>query len=111
MIENLAMPPESAFVELPGMRGLRIARVGQADGKTLEIVEAVAGVVIPMQHHDGDERGRVLAGALQFVENGVARKLTAGDSWHVEAGTDQGPHMVLEDGTKVAVLRSASAAH
>ena len=108
--EQLNMPNGAAFVEMPGMRGLRIARVGQADGKTLEIVEAAKGVIIPAMTHPGSEKGRVLEGALHFFVEGKMKELKKGDTWEVAAGQHQGPHVVLEDGTKVAVLREGGSA-
>ena len=37
---------DEAFSEIPGMRGLRVARIGQHNGSTLEVVEAQHGVLI-----------------------------------------------------------------
>ena len=110
MNENLQLPPAEAFIEMPGMRGLRVARVGQADGKTLEVVEAVKDVIIPAMTHPSSERWRVLSGALRFYSEGNVKELRGGDSWEVAAGQHQGPHVVLEDGTKVAILREGASA-
>ena len=110
MRQTFELPPPSAFGELPGMRGLRLARVGQADGTTLEVVEASRGVVIPAMRHPGKERARLLSGALRFMQGGKMRDLKAGDEWEVEGGESQGPHIVLEDGTKVVVLREGRSA-
>jgi len=99
------------FFELPGLRGLRVARVGrQADGRTLELVEAAAGVVIPMLHHPSAEHGRVLAGRLRFMKGGVVTEYGPGDTWDVAADEAQGPHVVLEDGTRIALLRDGRSA-
>lgn len=98
------------FAEIPGLRGLRIARLGQYAGKTLEVLEAAKGVVVPALTHPSAERGRVLSGCLRFMQDGVVRDLKAGDSWSVEAGRMQGPHLVLEDGTRVAILRDGRSA-
>jgi quercetin dioxygenase-like cupin family protein len=99
------------FVELPGLRGLRIARVGrQADGRTLEIVECAAGIVIPMLHHPSAEHGRVLSGRLRFMKEGVVHDYGPGDTWDVAANEAQGPHVVLEDNTRIALLRDGRSA-
>ncbi len=100
----------NAFVEIPGMRGLRIARLGQVDGKTLEVIEAAQGVIIPALTHPSEENGKVLSGSLRFMRDGVVRVLKQGDTWHVEANRSQGPHVVLEDGTRVAILRQGRSA-
>ncbi len=110
MDTHFDLPPAEAFIEMPGMRGLRIARLGQADGKTLEIVEAVKGVIIPAMTHPGSEKGRVLEGALHFFVEGKMRELAKGDVWEVPAGQHQGPHVVQVDGTKVAILREGGSA-
>lgn len=98
------------FAEIPGLRGLRIARIGQYAGKTLEVLEAAKGVVVPALTHPSGETGRVLSGSLRFMRDGVVRDLKAGDSWRVEANQAQGPHVVLEDGTRVAILRDGKSA-
>jgi quercetin dioxygenase-like cupin family protein len=103
------MPPDEAFVEFPGMRGLRIARVGQADGKTLEVIEGVKGVVIPAMTSPGSEKGRVLEGQVRLVTGGEAKTLSAGDTWEMAAGEAQGPHVFLET-SKVIVLREGKSA-
>lgn len=110
MTDAFSLPPEHAFVELPGMRGLRIARIGQADGKTLEVIEGVKGVVIPILHHPGAERGRVLVGKVRLLVQGAARDLGPGDTWEVPAGVTQGPHVFLED-SRVMVLREGKSAY
>lgn len=107
---QIDLPPPEAFVEFPGMRGLRIARVGQADGKTLEIIEGVKDVIIPAMQHPGAEQGRVLSGAIRFMQEGTGRTLRAGDVWSVEAGAPQGPHVFLENDTRVAILRDGKSA-
>jgi quercetin dioxygenase-like cupin family protein len=102
---------DARFVEIPGLRGLRIARVGrQPDGRTLELVQCAAGIVIPMLHHPSAERGRVLAGRLRFMKDGVVREYGPGDTWDVAAGEAQGPHVVLEDNTRIALLRDGKSA-
>ena len=98
------------FVEIPGLRGLRIARVGQYAGRSLEVLEAAKGVVVPVLAHPSAEVGRVLSGSLRFMQDGVVRDLKAGDTGKVEAGRPQGPHVVLEDGTRVAILREGKSA-
>ena len=103
-LENLS------FVDIPGLRGLRVARLGQRDGKSLEIIDASKGVIIPAMLHPSHESGRVLSGSLKFMQDGVVRVLGAGDTWEVEANRAQGPHVVLEDGTRVAVLRDGKSA-
>lgn len=101
---------DGMFAEIPGLRGLRVAALGERAGKHLEVVEAACGVVIPAMTHPAAERGRVLAGALRFAQEGVVRTLRAGDTWHVEAGGHQGPHVALEHGTRVAILREGPSA-
>jgi quercetin dioxygenase-like cupin family protein len=110
MTTGFHMPPPEAFTEFPGMRGLRIARVGQADGKTLEVIEGVKGVVIPAVKHPGSEKGRVLEGSFRFMKDGEGKTLTVGDTWEVAAGDDQGPHVFLED-SRVLVLRDGKSAY
>jgi quercetin dioxygenase-like cupin family protein len=111
MIPIDELPPPSAFTDFPGMRGLRIAEVAHADGKSLQIVEAVAGVVIPMATHPSSEKGKVLSGKIRFVIAGEGKVLEPGDVWEVPANTPQGPHTSLEDGTKVAILRDGKSAY
>ena len=101
---------DAAFTEIPGMRGLRLARLGQKDGKTLEVIEGTAHVVIPAMTHPSAESGRVVRGSLRFMREGVVQVMHAGDSWRVEAGQHQGPHVVLENGTRVALLRDGPSA-
>ena len=107
---STTMPSPESFVEVPGMRGLRIARVGQADGTTLEIVDAVKGVVIPAMTHPSAEQGRVLSGSLRFFQGESTRVLNEGDTWDLDANVAQGPHVVLEDNTRVAILRKGRSA-
>jgi len=107
---NVVTPPPEAFHEVPGLRGLRIARIGQADGKTLEVVEAVEGVVIPAMKHPSAERGRVLSGRIRFAQDGELRELTEGDTWELAPGESQGPHVVLENDTRVVILRDGKSA-
>ncbi len=103
--------PSSSFVELPGLRGLRIARLGrQEDGRTLEVVEAVRGVVIPALTHPSSEQGRVLSGRIRFMQAGNVVDLGPGDRWEVKANIAQGPHLVLENDTRVAILRDGRSA-
>jgi hypothetical protein len=104
------LPPANAFTEVPGMRGLRIARVGQADGKTLEVIEAVKGVVIPVVKNPGAERGRLLDGKLQLTLGGRTEILEAGATWEVGALQEQGPHVFLEP-SRVVILRSGKSAY
>lgn len=106
---GIKLPPPEAFVEIPGMRGLRFARIGQGDGKSLEVIEAVKGVVIPRMTHPGKEKGRVLEGALRFFQEGEAKVLKKGDTWEVGAGQPQGPHVFLED-SRVLILREGKSA-
>ena len=115
---NSTLPPSlvdldlnpGRFVEIPGLRGLRIARLGQFAGGTLEVLEAAQGVVVPALKHPSGETGRVLSGCLRFMQDGVVRDLRVGDTWRIEAGRTQGPHLVLEDGTRVAILRDGKSA-
>ena len=106
---SLKLPPPEAFTELPGMRGLRIARVGQADGKTLEVIDGVKGVVIPHMQSPGGEKGRVLEGKIQFTQDGTSRVLSAGDTWEVGPMTPQGPHIFLAP-SRVVILREGKSA-
>jgi quercetin dioxygenase-like cupin family protein len=98
------------FSEIPGMRGLRVARIAHHHGATIEIVEAQKGVLIPAVTHPSKETGRVLKGKLRFMQEGVVKELHEGDSWVVEAGAHQGPHVILEDDTRVALLREGKSA-
>jgi quercetin dioxygenase-like cupin family protein len=100
----------AAFVEIPGLRGLRVARLGQRAGKSLEMIDASKGVIIPALTHPSAEVGRVLSGSLKFMQDGVVKILKAGDTWKVDANHAQGPHVVLEDGTRVAILRDGKSA-
>jgi len=104
------MPPPEAFIEIPSLRGLRIARIGQADGQTLEVIEAVKDLIIPMMTHPSSEKGRVLNGALRFVTGNDVRVLSTGDTWELDAHTAQGPHVVLDDDTRVVILRNGESA-
>ncbi len=110
MTLSFSMPPDEAFMELPGMRGLRLARIGQADGKTLEVIEGVKGVVIPMLRHPGGEKGRMLSGKLRIVVDGTARVVEQGETWEVPADVEQGPHMFLDD-SRVVILREGKSAY
>jgi quercetin dioxygenase-like cupin family protein len=111
MIHIDELPPPGAYTDFPGMRGLRIARVVQADGKSLEFVDAVEGVVIPMATHPSSEKGKVLSGKIRFVINGEGKVLNAGDVWEVPANTPQGPHTALDGGARVAILRAGKSAY
>jgi len=104
-MENLQLPSDEDFIEVPGMRGLRLARLGQADGRTLELVEAVKDMVIPAMTHPGSEKGRVLSGALRFMKAGEVSVYREGDEWTVAANETQGPHVVIESGTRILLLR------
>lgn len=110
MHPSFTLPPDEAFIELPGLRGLRLARIGQADGKSLEVIEGIKGVVIPMLHHPGAEKGRVLSGKVRLVIEGEARVVEKGDTWEVPGGTEQGPHVFLED-SRVVILRDGKSAY
>ena len=101
---------DAAFSEIPGLRGLKVARLGQRDGKTLEVIEAAKGVVIPAMTHPSGESGRVLQGSLRFTRAGIMDVMHAGATWRVEANQSQGPHVSLEDGTRVAILRDGKSA-
>jgi mannose-6-phosphate isomerase-like protein (cupin superfamily) len=103
-------PPASAFVDVPGMPGVRIATVGEGDGSTLEFVQAVKGAVVPAMHQTGKQRLRVLSGALRFMQDGALRELRAGDLVEIDAGESHGPHVVLEDGTRLLLLREGASA-
>ncbi len=103
--------PPAAFVELNGLRGLRIARLGtQDDGRTLEVVEGIRGVVIPVLTHPSAEHGRVLTGRIRFMQDGNVVDLGPGDRWEVKANKSQGPHLILENNTQVAILRDGKSA-
>jgi quercetin dioxygenase-like cupin family protein len=103
--------PSAAFVELVGLRGLRIARLGkQDDGRTLEVVEGARGVVIPLLTHPSAEHGRVLSGRIRFMQDGLVTDLGPGDRWEVKANKSQGPHLILENNTQVAILRDGQSA-
>lgn len=98
--------PAAAFHSIPGVPGLRLAHLGhQQDGRTLEVVEGMAGVILPAMTQPSAEHGRVLRGSVRFMQDGVVRDLVAGDAWDLPAETAQGPHVFLEDGTQVAILR------
>jgi quercetin dioxygenase-like cupin family protein len=101
---------DARFVEIPGMRGLKLARLGQANGKTLEVIDAAKGVTIPAMTHPSAEHGRVLKGRVRFMQAGQVRELTVGDTWDVAANVSQGPHVILEDDTRVALLRDGKSA-
>lgn len=102
---------DAAFEEIPGLRGLRLARLGrQKDGKTLDVIEGAEHVVIPAMTHPSAESGRVLQGTLRFMREGVVKVMRRGDTWRVEAGEHQGPHVVLENGTRIALLRDGRSA-
>jgi quercetin dioxygenase-like cupin family protein len=104
---------DHAFVEIPGLRGLRVARLTAAadgSGRTLEVIEGAKGVIIPAMTHPSAEHGKVVSGSLRFMREGVVRTLSPGDTWEVAAGAHQGPHVILEDGTRVAVLRDGKSA-
>ena len=109
-MSELTLPPDEAFQEFPGMRGLRYARVGQADGRVLEVIEAVKGVVIPALTHPSREQGRVLEGEIRFMKDGTATTYKKGDTWEVPAGEAQGPHVVLSDFCRVLLLRDGKSA-
>lgn len=102
MSDNL--PPPDAYIEVPGMRGLRIAELGRSGGKSLRVLEAVKGVVIPRMVSEGLERVRVLEGRVQFHDGRGACVLAAGDVREVSAGEAHGPHIFLES-SRLAILR------
>lgn len=106
---SIDLPPLSHFAEVPGMRGLRIARTTSKDGRALEFIDAVKDVVIPAMTHPSKEEGRVLKGSILFMQEGHARTLNTGDIWVVEAGVHQGPHVVLEDMVVVVFRHGKSA--
>jgi quercetin dioxygenase-like cupin family protein len=103
------IPNPAAFVEMPGMRGIRVARVASSDGRSLEYIEATKDVVLPAMTHPSKEEGRVLSGKILFMQEGHSRTLSSGDTWTVEAGQHQGPHVVLEDAL-VAVFHHGKSA-
>lgn len=109
MTTSIALPPPDAFFEVPGMRGLRVAHVGTADGKTLEIIEAVEGVVIPHMVTRGSEKGRVLAGKIRFHQGDASRVLQTGDTWELVENSPHGPHIFLA-ATQLAILREGPGA-
>ena len=100
----------AAFAEIPGLRGIRVAELGAAGGKTLQIIEGVKDAIIPMRTCEGREQGRVLRGGLRFMRDGHVSDLNSGDRWDIPAGATQGPHVVLEAQTRVLVLREGDAA-
>lgn len=108
--EDVGKISDDAFQEIPHLRGLRVARVSEQDGRTLEVLRAVKGVVIPTLVHPAAEQGKILEGAIRFVQNGESKVLSKGDTWSAEAGESQGPHMVLEHDTCVAILRNGPSA-
>lgn len=108
MTAPIDSPPPSAYVDVPGMPGVRVATLGK-DGNTLQFVQAVKGAVVPAMHESGKQRLRVMAGALRFMQDGALRDLRAGDQVEIDAGEEHGPHVVLEDGTRLLVLREGTA--
>jgi quercetin dioxygenase-like cupin family protein len=88
---------------------LRVHREARG-GKVLETIEAAKGTVMPHVVHPSAEEGRVLRGRIRFMQNGTVRDMVAGDTWTVSANEAQGPHIVLDDGTAVAILRHGSSA-
>ena len=60
--------------------------------------------------HPSGESGRVLKGSLRFMRAGIMEVLHEGATWRVEANQTQGPHVSLEDGTRVAILRDGRSA-
>jgi quercetin dioxygenase-like cupin family protein len=109
VVDDLVLNDE-AFSEIPGLRGLKVARLGQRDGKTLEVIEAAKGVIIPAMTHPSGESGRVIKGSLRFMRAGILQELHVGGTWRVEANQTQGPHVSLEDGTRVVILRDGRSA-
>jgi co-chaperonin GroES (HSP10) len=107
---DLASIPAGAWVEIPGMRGLSVARMAQSDGTTVEVLSAVKGVVIPAMETPSSERGKVIAGSLRYMRDGEVLDLKAGDGWEIGANQSHGPHVVLEDGTRIAILRNGRGA-
>jgi len=53
---------------------------------------------------EGTERGRVIEGKIRFHQGDQSKVLGPGDTWQVEPGTTQGPHIFLAP-SRVAVLR------
>lgn len=110
MNHDIEIPSSDKFIDFPGMRGLRFARLGEAEGKTLEVIEGEKDVVIPAMTHPSAEKGRVLSGSLRFMKNGSIQILKKGDVWSVAADEMQGPHIILENGTMVAIFREGKSA-
>lgn len=104
------IPRPEAFVEMPGMRGIRVARVAASDGRSLEYIEATKDMVLPAMTHPSREEGRVLSGKILFMQEGHSRMLQTGDTWTVEADQHQGPHVVVEDAL-VAVFHHGKSAY
>ena len=102
--------PEHAFVEVPGLRGIKIARVGSSANTVLEVIAGVKDAVIPLRTCEGREQGKVLSGGLRFMREGEITELRTGDRWDIPAGEPQGPHVVLDTDTRVLVLREGEAA-
>ena len=102
--------PEDAFNEVPGLRGIKVARIGSAGGKVLEVIAGVKDAVIPVRTCEGREQGRVLSGGLRFMREGEITQLRPGDRWDIPGGEPQGPHVVLEADTRVLVLREGETA-
>lgn len=109
MTTSATLPPPEAFIEVPGMRGLRIAELGSSEGKSLQVLEAVKGVIIPRMVSESIERVRVLEGRVQFHDGRGACVLGPGDVREVPAGEAHGPHIFLEP-SRLAILRDDAAA-
>ncbi len=109
-LELTAPVPDAVFTEVPGLRGIKVARIGASGERVLEVIAGVTDAVIPVRTCSGREQGRVLSGRLRFMREGEITELRPGDRWDIPGGEPQGPHVVLEPDTRVLVLRDGDSA-
>jgi unsaturated pyranuronate lyase len=78
----------TSFGSIGGIEHLRIwdgitAQAIEGDRTTLAVIELEPNSTVPEHHHDNEQLGVLVRGAMTFRIGGETRELSAGDTWRI----------------------------
>jgi len=78
----------TSFGSIGGIEHLRIwdgitAQAIEGDRTTLAVIDLEPNSTVPEHHHDNEQLGVLVRGAMTFRIGGETRELSAGDTWRI----------------------------